>query len=68
MLTALVALLLGALYWFKFRDDGSWDKNAKVDLRPVDYTMKTLAGMKGAEVCSSCFHPFKPSAVRHAIK
>lgn len=35
--TAVIAVVLGLIYWFKIRDDGAWDKDAKVKLSTIDY-------------------------------
>jgi len=38
IITAIVVVIIGAVYWFWIRDDGAWDKDTtKLKLAPVDY-------------------------------
>ncbi len=45
IVTTIVAIILGAFYWFYLRDDGAWDANATVELRPIDYGMTNRLGI-----------------------
>lgn len=43
VITGAIAVLLGIIYWFCIRDDGSWDQNAKVQLAKIDYGVRAAS-------------------------
>lgn len=59
LVTAIVAVVLGLLYWFKFRDDGAWDRNATLKLSDVNYEdLRSKVDVKEVRRPWSSFFPY----------